>query len=94
MTSTQNFNSGQKARKGIDLEFRGHGVEEIGVDTKTGKTLVRVNPHYFRPTEVEELLGNPAKAERILGWKATTKAEALCELMAKADLEKVRQCGY
>lgn len=69
-------------------------MDEIGVDVKTGKRLVWVNPHYFRPTEVEQLLGNPAKAGKLLGWKASTKAAALCELMVKADYESIMKRNY
>ena len=94
MHTVRNFVLWTFRHVGIDLKFKGEGVNEIGVDVKSGKTLVKVNPHYFRPTEVEELLGNPAKAERILGWKATTKAEELCRIMAVADFEKVKARGY
>ncbi|MEQ9823595.1 MAG: GDP-mannose 4,6-dehydratase [Puniceicoccaceae bacterium] len=79
---------------GIDLEFRGSGVEEKGYDRATGKLRVQVSPSYFRPTEVEQLLGNPSKAREKLGWVAETKAERLCEIMVKADFEKVQKRGY
>jgi GDPmannose 4,6-dehydratase len=94
MHTVRNFVLWSFRHVGIDLEFRGVGVNEIGVDTKTGRTLVKVNPSYFRPTEVEQLLGNPEKARKKLGWQATTKAEELCKIMALADLEKVRQRGF
>lgn len=79
---------------GIDLEFKGEGVDEIGVDTKTGKTLVEVSPSYFRPTEVDLLIGDPTKAKNELGWEAKTKAEDLCKIMVTADFEKVKKRGY
>ncbi len=55
----------------MKIEWKGKGIDEIGVDTKTGKTLVKVDPRYFRPTEVETLLGDPSKAKQKLGWSAT-----------------------
>jgi|TARA_B110000438_G_C15790660_1_gene640527 GDPmannose 4,6-dehydratase len=79
---------------GIDLEFTGKGVDEKGIDPKTGKVIVEVSSAYFRPSEVEQLLGDPAKAKRILGWEAKTKAEKLCEIMVKADYEKTKARGY
>jgi GDPmannose 4,6-dehydratase len=94
MHTVRNFVLWTFRHVGIDLEFSGKGVDEIGVDIKTGKTLVKVNPSYFRPTEVEQLLGNPAKAKTLLGWEAKTKAEELCRIMAVADLEKVKQRGF
>ncbi|MGF1452569.1 MAG: GDP-mannose 4,6-dehydratase [Opitutales bacterium] len=73
----------------IELEFKGEGVDEVGVDTATGKTLVKVNPRYFRPTEVDLLIGNPAKAKEKLGWEAKTKFSDLVKIMAEADLDLV-----
>ncbi|MHB8338320.1 MAG: GDP-mannose 4,6-dehydratase [Ignavibacteriaceae bacterium] len=61
---------------------------------KPGKTVVVIDPNYYRPTEVELLIGNPAKAEKILGWKAKTKFDELVKLMIKSDLDKVLQRGY
>lgn len=78
----------------IDLEFKGEGVDEKGIDTKTGKVLVEISPSYFRPTEVELLMGDPTKAKEKLGWVAETKAEELCEIMVKADYKKVSARGY
>lgn len=79
---------------GIELVFKGEGVEERGIDAKTGKVLVEVSPAYFRPAEVELLIGDPSKAKRQLGWEAETKAAKLCEIMVKADFEKVKQRGF
>ena len=72
---------------GITLAWEGEGVEEIGRCTKTGKVLVRVDPRYFRPAEVELLLGDPAKAKKLLGWEPTVTFEGLVEMMTRADLE-------
>lgn len=74
---------------GVTLEFRGAGDAEIGIDTATGKTRVRVNPRYYRPAEVELLIGDPAKARAQLGWQAKTTLETLCQMMVDADLRRV-----
>ncbi|MBK9964018.1 MAG: GDP-mannose 4,6-dehydratase [Holophagales bacterium] len=72
---------------GITLAWEGEGVNELGRCTKTGKTLVRVDPRYFRPAEVELLLGDPAKAKKELGWQPTVTFQELVEMMTKADLD-------
>lgn len=71
---------------GIELEWKGEGVNEKGIDTKTGKTLVEVDPQYFRPAEVDLLLGDATKARKELGWKPTYDLEALCKEMVQEDL--------
>ena len=73
---------------GYELAWRGSKQSEEGVDVKTGRVLVRVNPTFYRPTEVDFLLGNPAKAQRELGWEATTTIEALCQMMVEADIRR------
>lgn len=73
---------------GIDVEFRGSDINEMAVDTATGKTLVRINEKFHRPAEVDLLIGDPEKAERILGWKPQTTLEALCQMMVEADLKR------
>ena len=75
----------------ITVEWRGVGVDEIGVDASTGKTIVKINKKYFRPAEVEILLGNPAKAERVLGWQREISFNQLVERMAKNDLALVNR---
>jgi GDPmannose 4,6-dehydratase len=70
----------------IDIVFEGEGEEERGIDLATGKTIVRVNPRFYRPAEVELLIGNPGKAKRELGWEAKTTLEELCRMMVEADL--------
>ena len=72
----------------FELEWRGKNENEEGVDVRTGKVLVRVNPKFYRPTEVDLLLGNPAKAKRELGWEATTNTETLCQMMVEADIRR------
>lgn len=74
---------------GIELEWRGEGAAEKGISKADGKTLVTVNPEFFRPAEVELLLGCPAKAERVLGWKREISFAALVERMVRRDLELV-----
>jgi GDPmannose 4,6-dehydratase len=79
------------AHVGIELDWQGEGVEERGVCRKSGRTLVEVDPRYFRPTEVELLIGDPAKAKAELGWEATTTFEELVTDMMAADLKTVER---
>ena len=107
---------------GVELEWRGMGVNERGViksvdfekakslieftrnsklykfdfttKLKKGQTVVKVNPNYYRPTEVDLLIGNPAKAKKLLGWKAKTKFEDLVKIMVKSDMDKVLNRGF
>lgn len=72
---------------GIDIIWKGSGVDEIGINKENGNTVVRINPKYFRPAEVELLLGNPAKAEKILKWKRKISFEELVKRMVKNDIE-------
>ncbi|WP_419816877.1 GDP-mannose 4,6-dehydratase [Glacieibacterium sp.] len=74
---------------GIALEFSGDGAEEIARDTATGKTVVKVNEAFYRPAEVELLIGDATKAKVDLGWEATTDLETLCAMMVEADLRRV-----
>lgn len=84
----------------MDIEWKGSGVNEIGVDKNTGSEIVAVDPRYFRPTEVETLLGDPSKAKRVLNWEAKTSFVDLIKEMVTADRESarrdalVRQAGY
>lgn len=75
---------------GIDIEWKGKGVEEKGYDIKSNKILVEVSPRYFRPTEVEFLLGDPQKAEKELGWRRKMDFRSLIALMIEADLKKLK----
>lgn len=74
----------------IQLEWKGSADNEQGIDSKTGKIVVRVNPRFYRPAEVELLIGNPQKAHDVLGWTPQTTLEQLCQLMVDADLERVK----
>ena len=72
---------------GMEIEWKGKGINEKGIDKKTGKTIVEIDPQYFRPTEVDLLLGNASKAKKILGWEAKTKFKDLVKVMIESDLD-------
>ena len=74
---------------GINLEWKGQGVDEKGYDNISGKLLVEINPRYFRPTEVDLLLGDPAKAEKKLGWKRKVGFKELVHMMVEADMQEI-----
>jgi len=74
---------------GIAIEWKGTGVDEIGIDKATGKTIIKINPQYFRPAEVDVLLGNPAKAEKNLNWKREISFTELVKRMVDHDMELV-----
>ena len=77
---------------GIDLEWQGKGIDEKGVDIKTGRVVVEVSLEFFRPTDVVSLLGDPSKAKATLGWEPTkTSFEELVRLMTKNDLRKAEE---
>ncbi|NLJ83067.1 MAG: GDP-mannose 4,6-dehydratase [Bacteroidales bacterium] len=80
------------AEAGIELRWEGENENEKGIDVKTGNILVEVDPKYYRPTEVDQLLGDPTKAKKLLGWNPTkTPFAELVKLMVKSDLEFVKQ---
>ena len=76
---------------GITLAWRGSGVDEEGFDVQSGQTRVRINPRFYRPAEVDLLVGSAAKAKEKLGWQAETDLETLCRLMVEADLRRNEQ---
>jgi GDPmannose 4,6-dehydratase len=78
---------------GVNLVFKGNAEDEVGIDPATGKTLVRVNPKFYRPAEVELLIGNPAKSKQKLGWEPQTTLEQLCAMMVDADIKR-NERGY
>lgn len=82
---TMSFNS-----VGIDLCWSGSGVEETGVDTRTGSVRVRINPKFYRPAEVDLLIGDASLAQRDLGWSANTSLEELCRIMVEADMRRTK----
>ncbi|WP_114395724.1 GDP-mannose 4,6-dehydratase [Oleisolibacter albus] len=79
------------ARVGISLVWKGQGVDEHGVDVASGRVVVRIDPRYFRPTEVDLLLGDPSKARTVLGWQHSTPFAKLVEEMVDADIALLKQ---
>lgn len=73
---------------GMNIEWSGEGVDEIGVDKNSGKTVIKINPQFYRPAEVDLLIGNPEKAQSVLGWKRQMSFEGLVDAMAKADNDR------
>jgi GDPmannose 4,6-dehydratase len=85
--SVRDFVAAAGAELGMKIEWRGSGIDEVGVDAVSKRTLVHVDPRYFRPTEVETLLGDAGKAKRLLGWSATVGFPQLVKEMVASDLE-------
>ncbi len=79
---------------GIKVEWEGEGVGEVGKNRATGEIIVRIDPRYYRPTEVDQLLGNPAKAKNQLGWEPTVKFEELVKIMTEGDLKILDGAPY
>lgn len=73
---------------GIQVEFSGKNEQETAVDTATGKTVMRINPRFYRPAEVDLLIGDPSRAAQVLGWQPQTSLEDLCQMMVAADLRR------
>jgi GDPmannose 4,6-dehydratase len=90
-TTVRQFAEWSFAEAGIAIRWEGHGVDEKGFDATTGKLLVSIDPRYFRPTEVDLLLGDPTKAQTILGWKHETSAHALAIEMVQEDLKLMQR---
>ena len=78
---------------GVTVDFQDSAEDETAVDVATGKTVVRVNPKFYRPAEVDLLIGNPTKAKNVLGWAPKTTLEQLCQMMVEADLRR-NQAGF
>ena len=79
---------------GHTIVWKGKGVDEVGIDKDSNKVVVRIDPRYFRPSEVEQLLGNPAKAKRVLGWEPEVKFEQLVKLMTDGDIRLLDNPNY
>jgi GDPmannose 4,6-dehydratase len=79
------------AEVGRSIEWRGQGIEETGIDRKSGKTVVRIDPQYFRPTEVDLLIGDASKARLKLGWEPKTTFAQLVKEMVAGDLAIARR---
>jgi GDPmannose 4,6-dehydratase len=91
MHSVREFTTKTFACLGMNIAWQGEGRDEVGVDTASGKVVVRVDPKYFRPTEVEQLLGDPSKAKAKLGWSPKVTFERLVEIMVEADWASARE---
>jgi GDPmannose 4,6-dehydratase len=75
---------------GFDIKWNGKNENEVGVDEKTGRILVKVNPNYYRPAEVDFLLGNSEKARHILDWEIKVDFKSLCKMMMNADINLIK----
>lgn len=76
---------------GFDLMWKGEGINEVGIDKETGKVILRIDKNYFRPTEVDLLIGDASKAKRLLGWEPSVRFHELVDIMAKADYEREKR---
>ena len=92
--SVREFIEKSFALKDLNIKWRGEGIDEVGYDETTGKILIRVSEKYFRPAEVEELLGDSTKARTELGWEPKMKFKELVDLMIESDWNKVKQQGF
>ena len=79
---------------GINIEWQGKGINEVGINAQSGYQVIGIDEKYYRPTEVDQLLGDPTKAKKELGWEAKTPFEDLVRIMVKSDWEKVKKRGY
>ena len=87
--TVREFIEGACAVAGLAVEWEGEGEAEVGRDVGSGKVIVDIDPRFYRPAEVELLLGDPTKAKEVLGWEPQVKFSELVEMMMKADLELV-----
>jgi len=94
MHTVREFTERSFAELDMHLEWQGGGAEEKGVSKETGKVLVEVDPRYYRPSEVELLIGDSSKARAQLGWAPKTDFAELVKLMVKADFDKVKRRGF
>lgn len=76
----------------ISIDWQGEGVDETGINAETGETIIKINPQFYRPAEVDLLIGDPTKAKDELGWEPKTTLEQLCRMMVEADLRRA-ECG-
>ena len=90
-TTVRDFAALAAGALGWRMAWRGTGTDEEGFDEKTGTVLVRIDPAFWRPAEVDHLLGNPARAKAVLGWEPTVDVAGLAAMMAEADLRRVRE---
>jgi len=90
-TSVRRFVEMAAAAAGFSLAWRGKGLDEVGIDTRTDKVIVGIDPRFFRPAEVDFLIGDAGKAKAQLGWEAKTTLDALVAMMVEADMRRVRE---
>ena len=81
------------AHIGRTVAWRGQGLDEVGVDAKSGEVLVKIDARYFRPTEVDALIGDPRKANQRLGWRPTIGFDELVREMVEADLQRIEDAN-
>jgi len=94
MHTVREFIEKSFAKVSRTIQWQGKGVDETGIDSTTGKTVVRIDPRYFRPAEVEQLLGDPTKAKEKLGWESEVKFEQLVDIMIEGDLRLLDNPNY
>lgn len=94
MHTVREFIEKSFAKVGRNIQWSGKGVDETGIDTTTGETVVRIDPRYFRPAEVNQLLGDSSKAKEKLGWEAEVKFEQLVDIMIEGDLRLLENPAY
>ncbi len=94
MHSVREFIEKSFAHAGVTIAWKGQGVDEVGFNQADGKVLIRIDPRYYRPAEVEQLLGNPAKAKAKLGWEPEVKFEQLVKIMTDGDIRLLDNPGY
>lgn len=92
--SVKKFTEMAFSNVGITIEWKGKGVDETGIDSKTGKTLIKIDKKYFRPAEVDLLVGDYSKAKKLLGWEPKYSVEELCKEMTLADVELFKRDKY
>lgn len=88
-TSIREFVEMAAQHAGMEIEWQGSGIDEIGMEKGTGKVRVRINPEFYRPAEVDQLIGNPEKAAEKLDWQAKTTVDELCGMMVRADIDRM-----
>jgi GDPmannose 4,6-dehydratase len=82
------------AQVGMSIQWKNSGIDVVGIDHAAGKEIVRLDPYYFRPTEVDLLIGDPSKAKKKLGWQPKVKFEELVKIMVQADAEELQRKGH
>jgi len=94
MHSVREFIEKAFAQVGRAIHWEAEGVNEVGIDTATGNVAIKIDPRYFRPTEVDQLLGDPRKAKAKLGWEASVKFDQLVQIMVDGDLRQLKDPNY